>query len=78
MLILSYETLVSQENSNPSPKRLREESEESRPSSLLWRFCNELIDEKSESESSPKSTQSVIDGYLKEPNQPRKSSPLSY
>jgi len=39
MLIASYETLDSQENSNPpSPKRLREESEESRPSSLLWRF----------------------------------------
>ncbi len=80
MLISSYETLESQDNSNPpSPKRMREQSEDSEPpSSLLWKFCNELIEEKSETESSPKSTQSVIDSYLKEPNQPRKSSPLAY
>ena len=80
MLISSYETLESQDDSDPpSPKRMREQSEDSEPpSSLLWKFCNELIEEKSESESSPKSTQSVIDSYLKEPNQPRKSCPLSY
>ena len=69
MLISSYETLDSQEFHrrtqillllNACERRVKK----SRPSSLLWRFCNELIDEKSESESSPKLTQSVIDGYL--------------
>ena len=44
-------------------------------SSLLWKFCDELVDENSETESSPESTQSVVDAYLKEPNQPRKSDP---
>ena len=40
MLISSYETLESQDNSNPpSPKRMREQSEDSEPpSSLLWKF----------------------------------------
>ena len=80
MLISFYETLESQDDSNPpSTKHMREQSEDSEPpSSLLWKICNELIEEKSESESSPKLTQSVIDSYHKEPNQPRKLCPLSY
>ena len=36
------------------------------------------MDENSETETSPVSTQSVVDKYLKEPTQPRKSNPLSY
>ena len=36
------------------------------------------MDENSETENSPLSTQSVIDNYLKEPTLSRKSDPLAY
>ena len=36
------------------------------------------MNKNSETETSPVSTQSVVDKYLKEPTQPRKSNPLSY
>ena len=36
------------------------------------------MDENSEAERSPESTQSVVDTYLKQPTQPRKSDPLLF
>jgi len=47
-------------------------------SSLLWRYCNELIQEKSDSGNSSCSPESVVEAYLKECNIPRKSEPLEY
>lgn len=84
MLIAAHEALEEEEE-DCIPKRPRLESDSStgmpgnkKKSSLLWKFCDELMDENCETVSSPESTQSVVDAYLKEPNQPRKSDPLLY
>jgi len=86
MLIVAHETLEEEEDCIPKCPRLESDSTHSsagipgnkKKSSLLWKFCDELMDENSVIESSPESTQSVVDVYLKEPNQPRKSEPLLY
>ena len=79
MLIFSYGAQVS---NPPSPKRKRVEENEgnslTKSSSVLWQYCSKIIEETSENESSPKSTELIIDCYLKEPNQPRESNPLDY
>ena len=86
MLIVVYERLEDQKEDSATnvTKCARLERGESssttakKRSSLLWKFCEELMDEDSESETLPVSTQSVVDKYLKQPTQPRKSNPLSY
>ena len=80
MLIAAHEALEGEEERIPKRPRLESDSSaiNKKKSSLLWKFCDELTDENSETESSPESTQSVVDAYLKEATQPRKSDPLSY
>ena len=86
MLIAAHEELEMERISDMSLKRVRLEQPEqsqddtnsAKKKSLLWKYCDELMDENSETESSPLSTQSVIDNYLKEPTLSRKSDPLAY
>ena len=83
MLIAEHEQLEMEVTSDFSPKRARLDQDDTsapakKKSSLLWKYCDELMDENSETESSPESTQSVIEKYLKEPTMPRKSDPFSY
>ena len=84
MLIAAHERLedFDEERSNKTAKRVRvdpsDDSTATKKSSLLWQYCEELMDENSETETSPVPTQCVIEKYLKEATQPRKSDPLSY
>ena len=83
MLIAEYEQLEMEEISNFSPKSARLDQDGTsvsakKKSSLLWKYCDELMDTNSEIESSPESTQLVIEKYLKEPTMSRKSDPFSY
>ena len=81
---LEMEQLEMEGTSDISSKRARLDQDDTattcttKKSSLLWKYCDELMDENSETESSPVSTQSVIDNYLKEPTLSRKSNPLLY
>ena len=62
MLIAAHEALEETEE-DTTPKRPRIESNScatNKKSSLLWKFCDDLMDENSEAEKSPESTQSVI------------------
>ena len=83
MLIAEYEKLAggephdSHEATEPSPKKSCTEASPA-SSSLLRRYCNELIQEKSDSGNSSSSLESVVEAYLKEGNIPRKSDPLQY
>ena len=83
MLLAAYEQLEMKEISDTFSKRARLDDTQddtsvsaNKRSSPLWKYCDELMDENSETKSSPFSTQSVIDSYLKEPTLPRKSDPL--
>ena len=85
MLLAAHEQLEMEGISNTSSKRARLDDTQddtsvsaNKRSSLLWKYCDELMDKNSKTESSPLSMQSVIDSYLKEPTLPRKSDPLSY
>ena len=86
MLIAAHERLedVDEESPTTTTKRARVERNNDstvaakKKSSLLWKYCDELMDENTESETSPVSTQSVVEEYIKEPTQPRKSDPLFY
>ena len=83
MLIAEHEQLEMEVTSDFSPKRARLDQDDTsapakKKSSLLWKYCDELMDENSEIESLPESTQSVIEKYLKEPTMPRKSDPFFY
>jgi len=77
MLIAAHEALEETEE-DTTPKRPRNSSATNKKSSLLWKFCDDIMDENSEAERSPESTQSVADTYLKQPTQPRKSDPLLF
>ena len=85
MLLAAHEQLEMEGINDTSSKRARLDDTQddisvssNKRSSLLWKYCDELMDENSKTESSPLSMQSVIDSYLKEPTLPRKSDPLSY
>lgn len=84
MLIAAHEELEMEGIDDISSNRAKLEqpsqndTNAAKKKSLLWKYCDELMDENSETESSPLSTQSVIDNYLKEPTLSRKSDPLSY
>ena len=73
---LEMEQLQMEGTSDISSKRARLDQDDTatscatKKSLLLWKYCDELMDENSETESSPVSTQSVIDNYLKEPTLP--------
>jgi len=83
MLIAEYEKLAggkphdSHEATEPPPKNWCTEASPASPS-LLWRYCNELIQEKSDSGNSSCSPESVVEAYLKEGSIPRRSDPLQY
>ena len=79
MLISEYESFTSdQDLEPPASKHPRVQQDETQKSkSLLWQFCDEIMEKKSGSEASPDSLECVVDTYLKELNQPRKSNPSS-
>ena len=68
MLIAEYEKLAggephdSHEATEPPPKKPCTEASPA-SSSLLWRYCNELIQEKSDSGNSSSSPESVVEAY---------------
>jgi len=80
MLISEYESFTSEQDLEPpTSKHPRVQQDETQKSkSLLWQFCDEIMEEKSGTEASPDSLECVVDTYLKELNQPRKSNPLQY
>jgi len=81
MLIAAHEALEDEEKDCiPKCPRLGSDSSANNhnKSSLLWKYCDALMDENRETESSPESAHSVVDAYLKEPNQQRKSDSLLY
>ena len=60
------------------PEQSQVDTNSAKKISLLWKYCDELMDKNSEKESSLLSTQSVIDNYLKEPTLSRNSDLLAY
>ena len=80
MLISEYESFSSEQDlAPPASKHPRVQQDETQKSkSLLWQICDEMMEEESDSEASPESMECVVDTYLKELNQPRKSNPLQY
>ena len=84
MLTTAHEELEMERISDMSSKRVRlEQPEQSQDDTnsakkLLWKYCDQFMDENSEKGSSLLPTQSVIDNYLKEPALSRRSDPLAY
>ena len=79
MLIFEYESCYEDRFEDPPPtKSPRNDESQSQSKSLLWKFCSEIMSEKSDNEELPESMDFVIDTYLKEPNEPCKSNPLEY
>ena len=69
MLITEHEQLEMEETSDFSPKRTRLDRDDTsvpakKKSSLLWKYCDELMDKNSETESSQESMQSVIESLI--------------
>ena len=78
MLISENESNTSEQDLDPPTSKCQWVQQNEKSKSLLWQFCDEIMEEKSDSEVSPESVEYVVDTYLKEPNQPQKSSPLQY
>ena len=85
MVIAAHEELEMKRISDMSSKHVRlEQPEQSQDDTnsvkklLLWKYCDEFMDENSEKGSSLLSTQSVIDNYRKEPALSKISDPLAY
>ena len=78
MLISENESNTSEQDLDPPTSKCQRVQQNEKSKSLLWQFCDEIMEEKSDSEVSPESVEYVVDTYLKEPNQPQKSSPLQY
>ena len=85
MLISEYEQFQLSQASNtainsPAAKRsLYSASQESQAScSVLWKLCNDIIEGKSDYESSTDSVEYVVDSYIKEQNQYWASNSLLY
>ena len=78
MLISEYEPFSSEQDLDlPASKHPSVQQDETQKSkSLLWQICDEMMEVKSDSKASPESVECVVDTYLKEFNQPRKSNPL--
>jgi len=78
MLILEYESNTSEQDLDPPTSKCQRVQQNEKSKSLLWPFCDEIMEVKSDSEVSHESVEYVVDTYLKEPNQPQKSNPLQY
>lgn len=78
MLISEYEALslsvVTDTSSTQPTKRSRVDKAES----VLWQYCDEIIENTSSESSASQSIDMILDNYLKEPNEPRHSSSLIY
>ena len=85
MLIAECEelgTISNSESTEPSSKRPRVEGdngEETEESSLLWSYCDIIMDEVAQEEcDSVEDISAIVEAYLNEANEPRKSNPLLY
>uniref|UniRef100_A0A1X7SNH6 HAT C-terminal dimerisation domain-containing protein n=1 Tax=Amphimedon queenslandica TaxID=400682 RepID=A0A1X7SNH6_AMPQE len=85
MLIAECEelgTISNSESTEPSSKRPRVEGdngEETEESSLLWSYCDIIMDKVAQEEcDSVEDISAIVEAYLNEANEPRKSNPLLY
>jgi uncharacterized iron-regulated protein len=79
MLISEYEALsssvvVTDTSSTKAAKRSRVDDSDS----VLWQYGDEIMEDTSNESSTSQSIDMVLDTYLKEPNEPRHSSSLTY
>ena len=79
MLIAECEELISTTDlTEPSSKRPRVD-ESNREESLLWTYCDQLMDKPDDEESdSVEDAGTIVEKYLKEANEPCNSNPLLY
>lgn len=63
ILTSEYESITSEQDLDPPTSKCQRVQQNGNSKSLLWQFCDEIVEEKSDSEVSPESLEYVVDTY---------------
>lgn len=78
MLKSEYEALSLSAVTDTSSTKPIKHSRVDKTESVLWQYCDEIIENTSSESSASQSIDMILDNYLKEPNEPQHSSSLIY